>query len=108
MLLVADVFDGLLGGEDLDEAAVEAVEVVGVADVLVQADGLELREDEDPVDAAVDAVGDRDVDEAIFAGERHGGLGAVVGERLEARAATATEDDGDDVFDGSGQGSISL
>ena len=98
MLLIADFFDGLLGGEDFDEAAVEAGRSGRCRGCGVEADRVELREHENLVDAAVDAVGKRDVDEAILAGERDGGLGAVVGERLEARAATATEDDSDDVF----------
>ena len=93
---------GLLGGEDLDEAAVEHVELVGVADVLVQADGQELREDVDAVEVAVDAVGDRDVDQAVLAGDGHGGLGAVFGERVEAGAAAAAEDQAEDVAHGRG------
>src|SRR5205085_5716272 len=91
---------GLLGGEDLDEAAVEHVELVGVADVLVQADGEELREDVDAVEVAVDAVGDRDVDQAVLAGDGHGGLGTVFGERVEAGAAAAAEDQAEDVAHG--------
>ena len=35
---------GLLRGEDLDEPAAERVELVGVGDVAVQADGVELGE----------------------------------------------------------------
>src|SRR5258707_98565 len=47
---------GLLGGEDLDEASTERVELVRVGDVAVQADAEVLREHVDAVDAAVQAV----------------------------------------------------
>ena len=89
MALVVFLLHGLLSGEDFDEAAAEVIEAVCAADVAVEADRLELREDVDPVDFAVDAVRDRDVDEAIFAGERHGGFRAVGGEGKEARASSA-------------------
>ncbi len=88
----------LLGGEDFDEAAAERVEPIRAADVPVEARGLELREDVDLVDLAVDAVGDGDIDEPVLARERHGGFGTVLRERQEPRAAAAAEDDCDDVF----------
>ena len=67
----------LLGGEDFDEAAAEVVEAVGAADVAVQAHRLKLREHVDPVHAAVDAVRQRNVDQPILAGQRHGRLRAI-------------------------------
>ena len=42
--------------------------------------------------AAVDAVADGDVDEAILAGDGHGRLAAELGQRIEARAAAAAQD----------------
>ena len=40
----------LLGGQHLDEAAAERVELVGVGDMAVQADAEELRQDVDAVE----------------------------------------------------------
>ena len=89
---------GLLGGQDLDEAAAEVVEAVRAADVPVQADRDELREHVDAVQPAVDAVGDRDVDQPVLAGQRHGRLGAILGERIQPRALPAAQNDGDERF----------
>ena len=50
--------------------------------------------------AAVDAIADGDVDEAILAGDRHGGLAAVLGERIQAGAAAAAEDETENIFHG--------
>jgi hypothetical protein len=66
----------------------------------VEAGRLELSEDVDFVDVAVDAVRDRDIDEAVFASEWYGGFGAIGGERQEPRAATSAEDQGNYVFHG--------
>ena len=88
----------LLGGEDFDEAAAEVVEAVRAADVAVQAHRLELREHVDLVDLAVDAVRERDVDQPILAGQRHGRLRAIGRERQQPRAATAAQNYSDDVF----------
>ena len=63
----------------------------------VERGGIELRQDVNAPEAGVDAIGDGNVHESVFAGERDGGLGAVPGEREEARALTAAHDDAEDV-----------
>ena len=75
-LVPVGAFLGLLGRQDVDEAAAERIEVIGALDVPVQRRGLKLREQEDPVDIGVDAIADRDIDQPVFAGERHGGFAA--------------------------------
>ena len=75
---------------------VEHVELVGVGDVPVQADGQELRQDVDAVEAAVDAVADRDVDEAVLAGDRDGRLGPELGEGEQPGPLAAAEDQAED------------
>ena len=59
---------GLLGGNNLDEAAGdEVVEPVGLLDVAVQGRTEVLGEKKDPLDAGVQTEADGDVDEAILA-----------------------------------------
>ncbi len=89
---------GLLGRQDLDPAAMESVEDVGARDVPVQGDRVELGQDGDAGDAGVDAVADGDVDQAVLAGDGHGGLGPLVGQRVQARAAPAAQDQSQDVL----------
>ena len=57
-----------------------------LADVAVEAQRFVLREDEHAPQVAVDAIGKRDVDDAVDAAEGHGGLGAVARERPEPLA----------------------
>ena len=90
------VLHRLLGGQDLDESAAERIELVRVVDVPVQADGVELGQHEDPVQPGVNAVGHGDVDQPIFAGDRHGRLAPRFGQRKQPRAATAAQDQRDD------------
>src|SRR5215469_7726000 len=61
---------------------------------------LVLRQHDDPKQAAVDEVREREVDEAVIASERDGGLGAVVGQRREALALAACEHDAEDLAAG--------
>jgi len=61
---------GLLCRQNLDETVVEQVEVVCLANVPVQTDGVELRQDIHPVDVTVDAVGNRNVNQSVFATQR--------------------------------------
>ena len=87
----------LLRGHDLDEAAGEIVEPVALLDVPMQRRAVELREQEDALEAGVEAVADRDIDDAVLARERHGRLGSVLRQRIKSRAGASAENDGNDV-----------
>ena len=67
------------------------------AHVAVQALGLVLRGDEDLAQARVDAVGEREVDDAVGPAEGHRRLGALAGERVQALARPAGQQDRDHV-----------
>ena len=69
-------------------------------DVPVEAVRLVLRQHDDLEVAGVDDVGQREVDEAVDAAERHRGFGPVGGQRHQALALTAGEDDGEDLLAG--------
>ena len=58
-------------------------------DVAVEAVALVLRQHHDLVVVRVDQVREREVDQPVVAAERHGGLGAVGGQRREALALAA-------------------
>ena len=88
----------LLGGQHFDEAIREHVQPVGLRDVPVEGRGVELRQHEDALEAGMQAVADRDVDQAVLARERNRGLRSHVGQREEARAAPAAENQGQDVI----------
>jgi hypothetical protein len=55
----------------------------------VEAARFELRQYHDAAQTAVDAVRQREVDDAVQPAEGHGGLCAITRERLEARALAA-------------------
>ena len=82
-----------MSGEDLDEAFVlvtSHVSGVGSRKVAVKRGGVELREDVDLVDVAVEAVADGDVDEPVVSAEGNGGFGSLFGERVETRSSAAS------------------
>ncbi|OGW99923.1 MAG: hypothetical protein A2062_02675 [Omnitrophica WOR_2 bacterium GWA2_44_7] len=58
---------------------------------------LVLDEDDHVAQAGVDAVAEREVDDAVLAAERHGGLGAVRRQGEQALAASARQDHGEEV-----------
>jgi hypothetical protein len=84
----------LLGGQDVHEAAREQVHPVRLGDVPVERGRVELRQHEDPADVGVEAVADRDIDQAVFAADRNRRLGTVLREREEPRALPASKNDG--------------
>ena len=86
----------LLRRHDVDELAELAVQVAPAAlHMLNQGVRLILREDEDLADARVDAVRQREVDDAVLAAERRGRLGTMVRQLHEPLTAAARHDDGD-------------
>jgi hypothetical protein len=89
---------GLLGGQDVDEAVGEGVEGVGLHDVPVEAGRHELGQHEHPLDVGVDAVGDRDVDDAVLAREAHRRLGPLQRQREQPGSPAPAEDDCGDVL----------
>jgi hypothetical protein len=62
--------------------------------VAVEGLTVELRERVALVDPGIDAVADRNIDQAIIAAQRHSRLGAGEGQGLQARAGAAAKDDG--------------
>ena len=67
------------------------------ADVAIEAQRFVLRQHEDAPQIAVDAVGKGDVDNAVEAAERNGGLGAVARQRPQPFALTSGEQHSDGV-----------
>jgi hypothetical protein len=57
-----------------------------------------LREDVNATKAGVEAIGNWDVYKPIFPGERHGGLGAFLGQREQPRAGATPHDDGESLL----------
>ena len=74
--------DALHGRKDLDELA----EFIGdhrppaFADVAIEGERLVLGKDVDATQIGVDAVGQRDVDDAVLPGKRNGRLGTIAGQ----------------------------
>jgi hypothetical protein len=84
----------LLRRQDLDELA----ELLGHhvprhADVAVERQRLVLRGDEDAPQPRVDAVAEREVDDAVRAAEVHSGLGAIGRERRQAFSGAPGQQD---------------
>jgi hypothetical protein len=76
-----------------DVSAQQGRHTPGLGNVPVQAVALVLGQHGDPAVAAVDQVGQREVDQPVVAGKRHGGLGAVGGERGQPFTLTPGQDD---------------
>ena len=93
-LIPGGVSEGLFRRQDFHEAAGEMVEFVRLRNVPVQRSRVELGEQIDAAQTGVDAVGDRDIHQPVFAGQRHGRLGALAGDRKQTGALAATHDDG--------------
>ena len=87
----------LFGGKHFDVSAIEWIESIAVGDVPVQRRGIELRQNEDPLQSGVDAVADRNIDQAILSSEWNRRFGAVLRQREQAFPSATCKNDGDNV-----------
>jgi hypothetical protein len=88
---------GLIRGHRGDEARGEDVELVGAAQVLVQALRLILGQHVDASDVGVQAIAHRHVDDPVLATDGNGRLGSIEGQGKESAPAATAQDDSDDV-----------
>ena len=70
---------------DAPESAVEIPRLT-VADVLIQEQRLILRQHADRIDARIDAIRQRKIDDSVFCAERNGRLGDVVRQCVQPAA----------------------
>ena len=89
-------------GLEESDAAPRPVQIPrsAAADVVVQGAGAILGEDAYPVNVGVDAVAEREVDDAIAAAEDDGRFRSLFREDAEAVALAARQDHGDHPFHG--------
>src|SRR6185503_4274147 len=71
-----------LGGENLNEPVCESTEAICSSDVTIERSRVVLSQYEDSMNIGVDAVGNRDVDQAVLAAKRYGGFGSLTRQRV--------------------------
>src|SRR6185312_2201987 len=72
----------LLSCQNVHKGRAECTKMIGVLDMAVQRCRIELCQDEHPADTRVQAIGDRNVYESIFPGDRHGWLRTTGRQRI--------------------------
>ena len=82
----------LLGRKDFDESSGEGIEPVAVDDVMIQRGRIELRENENLLEARVQTIADRDIDQPVLAADRHGRLRSQLRQGKEPGPLAPTED----------------
>ena len=70
-----------------------SIEVVGLAEMAIQRSAIELGQHIHLVDAGVDAIADWNINQAVFARQRHCWLGSHLCEWLETGACPSPEND---------------
>ncbi len=94
------VADPLLRGQDLDELAEFLChDAPALPDVAIERQALVLRDDEDAAQAGVDAVAEREVDDAVGAAEVHRWFCTFPGQRGQAFAHPSSQDDDEGVVE---------
>src|SRR2546430_934623 len=73
-LIPLRTFGSLLRGENIDEAAREIVELVARLHMSMQRHAVELSQHIDRAEPGVQAIADRNIDDAIFPAQRNRGL----------------------------------
>src|SRR5262249_1214510 len=96
-LVPGRVAEGLLGGKNFDEAARKMIEFIRLRNVPMQRSRIELCEQIDAAQVRVDAVGDRNINEAIFPRQRDRWFGPLLCERKESGPLPSSHNDRKDI-----------
>jgi hypothetical protein len=90
----------LFGSQDVDKSLGEVVEIVGIFDVGIERGRIILRYHKHAFDTGIDTIGDRNVDQAVFAANGYCWLGTLLGKREKAASGSASKDKGDHFYHG--------
>jgi len=85
-LIPRRVGERLLRRQHLDEPSREMIEFIRLRNVPVERRRVELREQVNPAQSGVDAIGNRNVHQTIFSCQGNRGFGPFFGEREQTRA----------------------
>ena len=96
-LIPRSVGEGLFRRQHLDEPSRKMIELVRLRNVPVQRGRVELRQQINPPQPRVDAVGNRNIDQPVFARQRDGRFGPFFGERKQTGALAAAHDHRQDI-----------
>ena len=91
--LIPVLGDAHLRREHFDEIAVAHEQRPAAAHVAIEAEGFVLGKNEDAAQLAIQAIGERDVNDAVDAAEGDGRLGAIASERPKAFALATGQQD---------------
>ena len=98
--LIPMLVDSLLGGDNIDELTQLAAEepLPAHVDVAIEAHRLVLREHQHLADAAIERVGESEIDDSVTAAEGYGRLGTVTRQGFQPRALSPCQNHRQDVF----------
>ena len=91
-LIPLGVLHRLLRGKNFYKSIAKTVKHIGVSNMSVQTHRHKLRQDINPPQAAIDAVGNWDIDQTIFPGQRNRRFGAIAGQWIKPGTTASTKD----------------
>src|SRR5690606_27300694 len=77
--------EGLLSSQNLDKSPAKGIEPISSTNVAMETHRQELRENIAAIDAAIDAVRDRNIDQPVLPPQGYGRLRPMLGEGLQSR-----------------------
>ena len=77
----------LLRGKNFHKTMREMIEFIRLRNMPMQRGGIKLREQINALEAGIDAIGNRNINQPILARKRHSRLGPLASERKQPRAA---------------------
>src|SRR4029450_2016975 len=87
------IIRSLLRRQNVDKAATEHVELIGLHDVLVQGRRVELCQNKDLFDTRVETIADWNINDSILPGQGNRRFASHLGQGIKALASPAPHDD---------------
>src|SRR5690606_12346463 len=82
---------GLLRSEDINKPIAKQTEIIGILDMRIERCRVVLREYVNTVIARIEAIGNRNIHQPVFAGDRHRGFRALFGQWIQPCTLTSPQ-----------------
>ncbi len=97
-LIPGVAFFGLFSRPDLYISAMESIKIIGIGDVAMQRNRIELSKHGNFIDPGINTIADGDIDQAIFSGKRNSRFRTLLGQRKKTRSLPPSHDDCQSIF----------
>ena len=77
--------------QNINKTIAKQIKVIGILDMLIEGSRIKLRQYKHPFNARIQAIGNWNIDQAVFPSDRNGRFGSVCGQWSQSRSCSSSK-----------------